>query len=60
MLTHANLLANLAGCTAILNFTPEDVHISYLPLAHSFERLAMNNVFYFGTFILCHVISSLN
>jgi len=48
MLTHQNLLANLAGVSYILALTPEDVHISYLLLAHSFERLAMNNVFYNG------------
>jgi long-subunit acyl-CoA synthetase (AMP-forming) len=47
MLTHANLLAVVAGQLAAINqigsvygqeFTPEDIMISYLPLAHIFDR----------------------
>ena len=49
MLTHANLLAVVAGQRAAIDqiggaygqrFTPEDTMISYLPLAHIFDRHA--------------------
>ena len=49
MLTHANLLAVVAGQRAAIDqiggaygqrFTPEDTMISYLPLAHIFDRCA--------------------
>lgn len=39
MLTHGNLIANSAGCCRFVNFAPDDVHISYLPLAHIYERI---------------------
>lgn len=34
MLTHANLLANLASVLAVIQPTPEDVNCSWLPLYH--------------------------
>lgn len=60
MLSHRNLLANVAGTPDTSNLTltsgistrfklePSDVHISYLPLAHSFERVVMNCVHVYG------------
>lgn len=40
MLTHANFCAALAGANASgVEIYPSDVHLSYLPLAHVFERL---------------------
>ena len=39
VLTHGNLIANSAGCSRFVNFAPDDVHISYLPLAHIYERI---------------------
>ena len=41
MLTHGNLIADAAGCMAsgIIELFADDVHLSYLPLAHMFERL---------------------
>lgn len=48
LLTHGNLLADAAGVVTRLAILPTDVHISYLPLAHSFERLTMNLICYFG------------
>lgn len=41
LLTHGNVIAELTGIrnhqkTSL--FSPDDVHMSYLPLAHSFER----------------------
>ncbi len=50
MLTHANLLSVVAGQLGAINqvggrygqtFTQEDVMISYLPLAHIFDRSAL-------------------
>jgi long-subunit acyl-CoA synthetase (AMP-forming) len=50
MLTHANLLAVVAGQLGAINqvggrygqkFTQDDVMISYLPLAHIFDRWGM-------------------
>jgi long-chain acyl-CoA synthetase len=39
MLTHGNLLSSLAsGCVRGVVLGTEDVHLSYLPLAHIFER----------------------
>jgi len=47
MLTHANLIADTCGAGYMFTktnlpqpvITPEDCHISYLPLAHMFERI---------------------
>ncbi|MCG3175981.1 MAG: Long-chain-fatty-acid--CoA ligase FadD15 [Candidatus Omnitrophica bacterium] len=40
MLTHGNLIENAALCRQVLRMGPEDVHLSFLPLCHIFERLA--------------------
>ena len=39
VLTHGNLTANRAGCSRSVNFPPDDVHISSLPLAHIYQRI---------------------
>jgi long-chain acyl-CoA synthetase len=39
MLTHANLIANLAGVLAELDLRSDDVALSFLPLCHAFERI---------------------
>ncbi|KAB5565433.1 hypothetical protein PHYPO_G00241440 [Pangasianodon hypophthalmus] len=43
MLTHRNIVSNISGFTKITEtscpLSPSDVHISYLPLAHMFERV---------------------
>uniref|UniRef100_H2ZCS0 Long-chain-fatty-acid--CoA ligase n=1 Tax=Ciona savignyi TaxID=51511 RepID=H2ZCS0_CIOSA len=46
MLTHGNLVANRAG--VFLKMDNNDVHISYLPLAHVFERIVCVQVFTAG------------
>ncbi|KAK8651530.1 hypothetical protein V6N13_141130 [Hibiscus sabdariffa] len=38
VLTHGNLIANVAAFCRVLKFYPSDVYISYLPLAHIYER----------------------
>ena len=41
MLTHRNLVSNVAGATAAIPpLTNADTFLSFLPLSHSFERLA--------------------
>ncbi len=39
MLSHANLISNLAAGHGVVPVTADDVSLSYLPLSHSFERL---------------------
>ncbi|CAK8672753.1 unnamed protein product [Clavelina lepadiformis] len=56
MLTHENVVATLAGVFCIgkdsfLNVSAPDVHISYLPLAHMFERIVQAQVLFAGASI---------
>ncbi|CAL4896943.1 unnamed protein product [Urochloa decumbens] len=39
VLSHENLIANVAGSSLNIKFYPSDVYISYLPLAHIYERV---------------------
>jgi len=49
MLTHINMVSEVAGAHySPANMTPEDVHMSYLPLAHSFERAVVSLLCYIG------------
>lgn len=53
MLTHANILAPVLACLHLFNtnnlkVTPDDSFISYLPLAHSYERLCEGCVYTSG------------
>lgn len=38
ILTHGNLIANVAGSSLVSTLSSSDVYISYLPLAHIYER----------------------
>ncbi len=38
MLSHANMLANVAACLEAFEVYPQDVFLSFLPLSHMFER----------------------
>ena len=38
MLTHGNILSNVEEVRVRYGVTPDDVYVSYLPLAHAFER----------------------
>jgi len=40
MLTHHNLVSNIKAAAATIPFTDKDVLLSFLPLCHSFERMA--------------------
>jgi long-chain acyl-CoA synthetase len=39
MLTHANLVSNIAGVVEVLSLGPDDRALSFLPLCHGFERM---------------------
>ena len=39
VLTHTNVMASVAGATAVFEFDQNDSHVSYLPLAHIFETV---------------------
>ncbi|MBI1976027.1 MAG: long-chain fatty acid--CoA ligase, partial [Candidatus Omnitrophica bacterium] len=40
MLTHGNFLSNCQACAQVIPINDRDVYLSFLPLAHVFERLA--------------------
>lgn len=40
MLTHRNLVANIKGAAGAIRIGDTDIVLSYLPLCHSFERMA--------------------
>ncbi|XP_057476012.1 long chain acyl-CoA synthetase 6, peroxisomal [Actinidia eriantha] len=48
VLSHGNLIANVAGATVTVKFYPSDVYISYLPLAHIYERANQVTTAHFG------------
>ncbi|KAJ4968016.1 hypothetical protein NE237_014717 [Protea cynaroides] len=49
ILTHGNLIANAAGEFLGIKFNPSDIYISYLPLAHIFERANQVLLVYCGS-----------
>ena len=51
MLTHRNILSNLMAANAILRIAGTDAPLSFLPLSHVFERLAL----YLFLLLGCHV-----
>ncbi|XP_009767906.1 long chain acyl-CoA synthetase 6, peroxisomal [Nicotiana tabacum] len=48
VLSHANLIASVAGMTLSIKFYPSDIYISYLPLAHIYERANQITSAYYG------------
>ena len=49
MLSHGNVMANIVGAlAAIPKLTEEDIALSFLPLCHAFEHVAMHFFFYRG------------
>lgn len=51
LLSHANLIANSAGTAAVLGtlWTAGDRHLSYLPLAHIYERVNIVTATHLGS-----------
>ncbi|CAI9769006.1 unnamed protein product [Fraxinus pennsylvanica] len=48
VLSHSNLIASIAGATLSIKFHPSDIYISYLPLAHIYERANQILSVYYG------------
>ena len=54
ILTHGNVLSFVAGAEYLVStnqtyqFSKTDVHLSYLPLAHIFERIIQATIVYYG------------
>jgi len=48
MLTHKNFVTNVKGVTDVIAITHEDTVLSWLPLSHSFERIATYTYLYKG------------
>jgi len=40
MLSHRNFLSNVDACRQVISVTASDVHLSFLPLSHVFERMS--------------------
>ncbi|CAM0950289.1 unnamed protein product [Alopecurus aequalis] len=51
VLSHENLIANVAGSSLGIKFYPSDVYISYLPLAHIYERANQIALLHYGVAI---------
>ncbi|XP_038980591.1 long chain acyl-CoA synthetase 6, peroxisomal-like [Phoenix dactylifera] len=48
VLAHENLIANVAGASLSIKLYPSDIYISYLPLAHIYERANQISMAHFG------------
>jgi long-chain acyl-CoA synthetase len=53
MLTHRNLLSNVEAAVSVLGVRSEDVALSFLPLSHAFERMALYTYLYAGATVVC-------
>ncbi|XP_044483371.1 long chain acyl-CoA synthetase 7, peroxisomal [Mangifera indica] len=51
VLTHGNLISSVAGFSYLVKFYPSDIYISYLPLAHIYERTNQIISVYYGVAI---------
>ncbi len=40
LLSHSNMVSNMLASASVIPFGPSDVFLSFLPLCHSFERMA--------------------
>jgi len=51
MVSHGNMTAEVSTVIDSVGFTKDDIHMSYLPLPHIFERLMVCNVLFVGASI---------
>lgn len=52
MLTHKNIVANVMGCSKVIDITSSDRGLSFLPLSHAFERTVDYLYFYRGATVI--------
>jgi long-chain acyl-CoA synthetase len=52
MLTHRNLLSNVEAAVSVLGVRSDDVALSFLPLSHAFERMALYTYLYAGATVV--------
>ena len=52
ILTHDNILSNLVAANDVLKVSDADLALSYLPLSHTFERLALYLFLYAGATVV--------
>jgi long-chain acyl-CoA synthetase len=48
ILTHLNIISAVAGVQSSLGPQSDDIHISYLPLAHIYERVSLTSMLHVG------------
>lgn len=48
MLMHGNFASNATMCAPLLELSPDDIELSFLPLCHVFERIAYYALLYTG------------
>ena len=51
MLSHKNFISVITGLKQVVQIKPEDIHISYLPMAHVFEKMIDGLCMYEGATI---------
>jgi long-chain acyl-CoA synthetase len=54
MLTHGNFCANIAAALQVLRIGPSDSCLSFLPLSHSFERMAGHYTMFHAGATICY------
>ena len=57
MLSHYNIASNVGAALKVLNIGPEDSCLSFLPLSHSFERMAGHYTMFHAGATICYAES---
>jgi len=57
MLTHGNFCANIGAALSVLRIVPSDSCLSFLPLSHSFERMAGHYTMFHAGATICYAES---
>ncbi|MBI3981292.1 MAG: long-chain fatty acid--CoA ligase [Gemmatimonadetes bacterium] len=54
MLTHGNFCSNVAAALRVIRMSPDDSYLSFLPLSHSFERMAGHYAMFAAGATICY------